>query len=342
LDQRFAMMLSQSEARDLAVTILARHGMPRAHAEIVAEHLVDAMAAGHPFAGLPRIPAIVAELEQKGPGGPIRVTAETPVSASMDGGDVNGYVVSLVAADKAIEIASRSGIAVVGACNTWFSGRLAHYVERIARAGLVALHTANTVARVAAFGGADRLLGTNPIAFGFPCEESPVILDIGTSAVTWGETLLRQATGRPLDPNTAVDAQARPTTDPGEALAGAFLAWGGARGSCLAFAAQILGILAGSDPVLRDARNSGLFFLAFRPDLLLAADIFAERVAALREAVANSRPAEGFREVRMPGDGSQKARRANTDAPVEVDSAVYERLMALAGDTARNTYPASV
>lgn len=323
------MRLSQPEARALASGVLVRHGMPDEHAHIVAVHLVDAMVAGHAFAGLPRIPAIVAELVKKGPGGPIRVTAETAASASIDGGDVNGYVVSVIAADKAIEIAQRTGIAVVGACNTWFSGRLAYYVERIARAGLVVLHTANTAARVAPFGGAERILGTNPIAFGFPCGEEPVILDIGTSAVTWGETLLRQATQRPLEPGTAVDAEGRPTNDPTAALAGAFLTWGGARGGCLAFAAQLFGILAGSDPVLRETRNSGFFFLAFKPELLMPADEFGARVSALRAAVEGSRPADGFDAVRIPGDRSRELRRANADADVEVDAAVHRHLVAL-------------
>lgn len=323
--------LSQADARALAVTALVRHGMPASDAEDVAAHLVDAMVTGHAFAGLPRVPAIVAELVRKGPGGPIRVTRQTPVSATIDGGDVNGYVVSLAAADKAIEIAGASGIAVVGACNTWFSGRLAYYVERIARAGFIAMHTANTAARVAPFGGADRVLGTNPVAFAFPCGDEPVILDIGTSGVTWGEALLRQATGRPLDPGTAIDADGRETTDPELALAGAFLTWGGVRGSCLALAAQLLGILAGSDPVLHETRNSGFFFLAFKPDLLMPADKFQDRVAHLREAVRRSRPAAGHAEVRMPGDRSQQARRAHGAGEVEVDPLVYQRLLALSG-----------
>jgi LDH2 family malate/lactate/ureidoglycolate dehydrogenase len=291
------------------------------------------MAAGHAFAGLPRLPAIVAELARKGPGGPVRVTAETPVSATIDGGDVNGYVVSLFAADTAIRLARRSGIAVVGAGNTWFSGRLAYYVERIARAGLVALHTANTTARVAPYGGAEAILGTNPVAFAFPCGDDPVVLDIGTSGVTWGEALLRQATGRPLDTGSAVDHDGRETTDPAAALAGAFLPWGGARGGCLAFAAQILGILAGSDPIVRENRNCGFFFLAFKPDLLLPAAQFAARVSALREAVRASRPAPGTISVRMPGDGSRDARRANREADVALEPAVYRHLVALAGDS---------
>ena len=322
--------LSQADARALAVAAFVRHGMPRDHAEAVAAHLVDAMVSGHAFAGLPRVPAIVAELVRKGPGGPIRVTRGTPVSAAIDGGDVNGYVVSLFAADKAIDIARSSGIAVVGASNTWFSGRLAYYVERMARAGFVAMHTANTTARVAPYGGADRILGTNPIAFGFPSGDEPVILDIGTSGVTWGEALLRLATGRPLEAGTALDRHGRVTTDAAAALEGAFLPWGGARGSCLAFAAQLFGILAGSDAVLHETRNSGFFFLAFRPDLILPAETFAERVATLRETVQRSRPAAGHTEVRMPGDRSRQARREHDDGDVELDPVMHRRLLSLA------------
>lgn len=326
-----AVVLSQLVAHELAVAVLMRHGMPEEHAATVAAHLLDAMVAGHAFAGLPRLPAIVAELRRKGPGGPVHVTRETPVSASIDGGDVNGYVVSLFAADKAIALARASGIAIVGAGNTWFSGRLAYYVERIARAGLCALHTANTTARVAPFGGADRILGTNPIAFAFPCGDAPVVLDIGTSGVTWGEALLRQATGRPLEPGSAVDADGQPTLDPAAALAGAFLTWGGARGNCLAFAVQLLAILAGSDPVLHETRNSGFFFLAFQPELLLPADVFAARIAELRRVVETSRPAAGAPAVRMPGDRSQQARRENNAADVHVDRVVHRQLLELAG-----------
>jgi LDH2 family malate/lactate/ureidoglycolate dehydrogenase len=52
------MLLPQAEARELAVRILVRHRMPRPHAEVVAGHLVDAMLAGHSFAGLPCLSAL--------------------------------------------------------------------------------------------------------------------------------------------------------------------------------------------------------------------------------------------------------------------------------------------
>ena len=73
--------------------------------------------------------------------------------------------VSLVAIDKAIEIGRRQGVAVVTANNTWFSGRCAYYVERAARQGLIAIHTTNTTARVAPFGGVVlRLTAKRPLS----------------------------------------------------------------------------------------------------------------------------------------------------------------------------------
>ena len=149
----------------------------------------------------------------------------------IDGGDNVAYVTSIVAIDKAVEIARKNGVAVVCANNTWFSGRLAYYVERAARQGFIAMHTTNTTARVAPFGGADKVMGTNPFAIAFPSDDDPFIIDIGTSQTMWGDVLLAKTKGEPLPEGYAVDAMGKPTTDPQGALDGAILAWGGARGS---------------------------------------------------------------------------------------------------------------
>ncbi len=234
------MKIDLDTAQTLAADVLHAHGMPRNHAEIVADHLVDAACAGHPFAGLPRVLALIENIRDNPPDGTITIRDRTAISAVVDGGGVNGYVTSLVAIDKAIAIARDRGCAVVGVQNTWFSGRLSYYVERAAGTGLVAFHTANTQARVAPAGGIDRIFGTNPVAFAFPCDGGPIVVDFGTGMTTWGDVLLRQRLGTPLDPGLAVDPQGRPTTDPAQALAGAILPWGGHRGYGMALVAQIL------------------------------------------------------------------------------------------------------
>ena len=160
------MQLSFADARQLAIDVLSNHGMPLDHSAIVADHLVDATCAGHAFAGLPRVSALLQHLKDFPPGRPVHVTDRTRNSAVIDGADNNGYITSLIGIDKAIALARDTGIGIVSIHNTWFSGRLAYYVERAARAGFIAIHTASTQARVAPAGGIDRIFGTNPIARG--------------------------------------------------------------------------------------------------------------------------------------------------------------------------------
>ncbi|HTE15047.1 MAG TPA: Ldh family oxidoreductase [Burkholderiales bacterium] len=325
------MQLTIADATDLAMRALTRAGMTAENANITAEHLVDAALCGHEFSSLPRVIALAEEIRKKPPAGETRVIRENHCSALIDGGDNVAYVVSMHAIDKAVEIARKNGVAVVCANNTWFSGRLAYYVERAAQQGFIAMHTTNTTARVAPHGGVDRLMGTNPFAIAFPSDDDPLIIDIGTSQTTWGDVVLARTKGKPLPEGVAVSPSGRPTTDPDEALEGAILPWGGARGSGLALAVQLLGILAGSELVIDDVSNYGLFFMVIDPKLFMPSDQFPARVSAFRQIVASTRPAADSSSVRVPGDRSQQKRRENlAKGVINLDEKVYVRLHELA------------
>lgn len=329
------MQLTITEATDLAVRALSRAGMSAANARITADHLVDAALCGHEFSSLPRVIALAEYIHGKPPAAATRVVRENHCSALLDGGDNVAYVVSLHAIDKAIEIARKNGVAVVCANNTWFSGRLAYYVERAARQGFIAMHTTNSTARVAPHGGADRLMGTNPFAIAFPgaSDDDPIIIDIGTSQSTWGDVVLAKTKGVPLPAGVAVNPAGQPTTDPDQAIDGAILPWGGPRGSGLALAVQLLGILAGSELVIDDVSNYGLFFMVIDPKLFMPSDQFAARVSAFRQVITANRPLAGAGTVRVPGDSSQQKRRVNREkGMIHVDDKVIARLRELAGD----------
>ncbi len=324
------MQLAINEATELTVLVLTRHGMAPSSARVVADHLIDAALCGHAFSSLPRVLAIVEAMRSRCAPGEISVVRESQNSALIDGGDHIAYVVSIAAIDKAIDICKRSGVAVVAAHNTWFSGRLAYYVERAAREGFIVLHTTNTTARVAPYGGIDRVMGTNPLAIAFPSEDDPLIIDIGTSATSWGDVILSQTKGEVLPIGVALDSEGRPTVDPQAALAGAFLPWGGVRGSALSIAVQLLGILAGSAVVIDEVSNWGLFFLVVDPEALAPGGEFGSRVSQLRRVLENTRPAPGTNQVRVPGDTSLRNRKRNLElGTIAVDEAVYRRLIAL-------------
>lgn len=321
------MKLSIEQARTLAVAWLEHHGMGMEHAGIVADHLIYASLAGHDFAGLPRLVPIAENLRRRGCGGTVKAVMKTPNSALIDGADVIGYVTSLTGIDTAIELARHSGIGIVGVNNSWFSGLLRYYVERAANAGLIAMHAANSVARVAPHGSMDRLLGTNPIAFAFPTDTQPLVVDFATSSISWGDVLYHQQIGKPLPEGRALDANGLPTTDPMTALAGAFLPWGGARGASLSVVVQALGIFAGSDPIVQEAGKWGYFFVAIDPAILMEPAQFRQRIASLRDSIEGSRAAPGSAAVHAPGRRSgRQVQEGRARGWIEVADEVYNAI----------------
>jgi len=101
---------------------------------------------------------------------------------------------------------------------------------------------------VAPPGGAKPALGTNPIAFGFPMQGDPLVIDLGTSAFMGTDLQFRQRLGIPVPEGVAIDERGRPTTDAAAARRGALLPFGGHKGYALALAMHALGVLASGVP----------------------------------------------------------------------------------------------
>ncbi len=197
-DRPDGVRLSVADARALGETTLRRIGYPADEATIITDQLIDNALCGYRFASLPRILAIAADEKTSRPRTPIRVVRETPVSALVDGGNKVGYVAAYRGAEIAIAKAKAAGIALVGVNNSYYSGRNAYYAEQIVRAGLVAIHTASAKPHVLPPGGRRPALGTNPFCIGFPSANGPVIYDIGTASLMWGEVLLMARLGEAL------------------------------------------------------------------------------------------------------------------------------------------------
>lgn len=170
------MNLSIEDARRLAENVMVAVGHTPDEAAIIADHLIDCELRGLRFGGLPRALSIVERIgETATPRRPITVLRETPVSAAIDGGDQVGYLVGSRATDIAISKAKSTGIAVVGANETWYTGMFSYYLEKLANAGFAGMIAGSGPPRVAPHGGTEGRFGTNPIAFGFPSNTLPII-----------------------------------------------------------------------------------------------------------------------------------------------------------------------
>jgi delta1-piperideine-2-carboxylate reductase len=301
--------LTLSEANALSEAALRQLGYDKSDARAATGHLIDAELRGLGYAGFGRLASIAEQIKMRGYSPKkIEIVRETSVSARINGGDHLGLVVAQRATDIAIGKAVASGIAIVGAADTWYTGMLSYYAERAVERDLVVMIASNGTPRVAPYGGTERRYGTNPICFGFPSADQPVVWDISTSALNHAAVMLDHRLGRSLAEGQAFTVDGTPTTNPAEAMVGAFAAWGGHRGSGLGVVVQFLGMLAGSAMMPGELRDFGFLILTMRPDLLTSLDDFKTKVANYSKMIRATRPVEGGERLRMPFDRSRAER----------------------------------
>ncbi len=327
-----AARLSVGEARALGDAALACIGYGENDARIITDQLIDNSLCGYRFAGLPRILAIAREAKTGNARTPVAIVHETPVSALVDGGNNVGYVAVYRGAEIAIAKAKQSGIAAVGVYNSYFSGRNAYYLERIVNAGLVGLHTASGAPHIVPPGASRPALGTNPIALGFPSVDGPVIFDIGTASLMWGEVLLAAETGEELPAGPAFDVDGNPTQDGRAAARGGVSAFGGHKNYGLAFAIQALGLLAGAAIPRGQVQDYGFLFLVIDPGALLPSNLFAVQMSELVKAIQATPRRPGVEEIRIPSQRAFRERERRRAEGILVDRAVIAALSALSED----------
>lgn len=315
--------LSVDEARALGEAALRRVGYVADEAAIIVDQLIDNALCGYRFASLPRILAIAEDERTGKPRTPVRIVHETPVSALVDGGNKVGYIAAYRGAEIAIAKARISGIALVGVHNSYYSGRNAYYVEKIVREGLVAIHTASARPHVVPPGGRRPALGTNPFSVGFPSANGPVIYDIGTASVMWGEVLLMARLGERLPDGVGFDATGNPTRDAGAvARDGGVTAFGGHKGYGLSFVIQALGLLAGAAP-----QDYGFLFIAIDPAIMITD--FSARMAELVARIKATPRQAGVDEIRIPSERALREREQRRREGVVLDRKVVDALNAL-------------
>jgi LDH2 family malate/lactate/ureidoglycolate dehydrogenase len=323
-------LISIDNAYDLVERVMTTSGLTGPEARIVSEHVVGCELRGVLSGGFSRAISIAERLKVGGVAGPMVVKNETPVSALIDGGDQAGYLVAHRATQIAILKAKTVGIAVVAANNTWYTGMYAHYMEMVTNEGLVAMCVGSSAPRVAPFGATEGRFGTNPIAFGFPSQDDPIIIDLATSGSIIGDLVLAARLGQSIQEGVAYDSAGSMTTDPVAALSGALTVWGGHRGSALAIAVQLFGILAGGGALPADYRDCGFVVIALKPDLFMPEEEFRQKVSDYAQMVRAARPVDPKISVRMPFDRSADHRRkCIAQGSLSVPSAILASLNAL-------------
>lgn len=326
---------------------LMRSGAEREEAQLVAEALVRADLRGVHSHGVVRTDVYLERLRAGSirPGAHLATLADWGASVLCDAQAGFGIVAAARAMDLAVDRARQHGVGVVGVRNSNHCGMLAFFVLRAVARGAVGIALSNADAQLAPYGARVGYLGTNPVCVGVPAgKEAPVVLDMATSEVAHGKVRAAAQRGEPIPPTWALGPDGRPTTDPQEALRGALLPFGGAKGSGLALMVDVLaGLLtgAGSGPEivplyegLDRPQGVGHLMVALWPEAFCGAAALRDRVDRLVRQVRSLPPADGFDRVWLPGELEHQReveyRRAGIPLPQEA-VAVLRRVADVAG-----------
>ncbi|SNR33509.1 oxidoreductase [Paracoccus sediminis] len=329
-----ARTLMPSEIRDLVVSVLAANGLGDEAAQAVADVVARAEADDCRSHGLYRVEGYVAALRS----GRVNPAAQPclhrlkPALVRVDGDRGFAPHAADIARPHLVAAARANGIAALAITNTHHFSALWADLERLAEAGLVAWGFVVGQCAVAPHGGTAPLMGTNPIAFCWPRPDGlPFVFDLATSAAARGEVELRRLAGETLPEGWAIDAQGAPTADPGAALSGALLLFGGHKGSALSMMVELI-----AGPLIGEMTSRQVAALGQDDggpppggQLILAVDPSSVSSGALRAGEGFFADAAAQPGLRLPSDRRYAARARSAATGVRVPCVLLDRIRAL-------------
>ena len=315
-------------------------GTPEGNATRVATSLVKANLVGHDSHGVIRVPQYVAAIREGriDPAATPVVERETACTALVDGNWGWGQVAGWEATWLAIAKARECGLAAVALHRSNHVGRVGEYAEEIARQEMIGLITVNNhggAPQVAPFGGRERRLSSNPIAFAAPTSGDLILVDMTSAVVAEGKVRVLRNEGKRAPEGWLIDAEGNPTTDPGVLYAdppGALLPLGGLlghKGYGLGVMIDILsGALSGGGcSSLKAARvGNAAFIEAVRVDAFTSRERYYGEVDGLVQSLKSCRPAAGFSEVLVPGEPERRAEKARRANGIDIDEETWHQL----------------
>ena len=327
----------EAELNAIVQRALARMGLAGAHVQAIAKVIVAGQRDACQSHGVYRLISCFDAVHA----GKVKLDAEPTVSST--GGPIvqvdAQFGFSPLAFERGlpalVEATRRHGLGALVIRHCFHFSALWPEIEALTAHGLAALALTPSHAWVAPAGGNQPLLGTNPIAFGWPRPGPyPYVFDFATSAIARGDLELHRRAGQPLPEGCGVDADGQPSTDPVAVARGAMLAFGGHKGSALSTMVELMaGALIG-DWTSRESQafDDGAGVTPCHGELVLAFDpaAFAERdgktQAVRAEQLLESITAQG---ARLPSQRRFAARERSQAEGIAVPAALYADILQL-------------
>ncbi len=324
--------------QSLSMKILAKLGFSVGEAELITKNLLAAELVEKRSHGLVRLLSVAKLVESGALSTQARELTwhkKLPTAWQLDGAFRPGFVGMYQSLEQAIPQAQQVGLLAVTVQNMEYaSGYIGDYARLAAEANLIFLGFHNSPGHLVPFGTSKGIWGTNPLTIGVPTHREPVILDMASSQITFGELLVARSLGRQLPEGVALDATGQATTDPDAAIkSGGLLPFASHKGSGLAFLVELLaGGLSHSRVGGRVAGGWGSFYLLINPSIFRDLEEFKDEVQRAIDELHQAPKAAGFTEVFFPGELAARKRKHNLErGAIEVDEKLWRSLEKMGG-----------
>jgi LDH2 family malate/lactate/ureidoglycolate dehydrogenase len=334
-----AVAIDASRLTSAVAQIFAAVGIAVADAQVVAADLVAADLEGLASHGVMLLPMYVdriraGSVSRRSAG---EVVSDRGTAIVIDAGNALGQLTARQAVALAVARARELGLAAVAVRNGFHFGTAGRYARMMAAQDCVGIVLSSTRPLMPAPGGAEAMVGNNPIAVALPSAgEFPVEADMALSATAMGKIRLAAAAGQRIPEDWAIDADGRATTDPAAAIKGMLLPAAGPKGFGLAFVIDLLcgGLSDGAvgdevRPLYGDPGEPyrcAHFFLAIHVGHFTGAAGFAERVRERAARVSGSKRGPGVDRVYAPGELVWATRKAS-EGVCRLDAATVRSLV---------------
>jgi LDH2 family malate/lactate/ureidoglycolate dehydrogenase len=344
--------------RDFSAKVFMRFGVAKRDAEQAADVLARSDLRGIDSHGVARLHTYfdMLSLGRINPKPNIKIIREKASVATVDGDNGLGLVVGPKANEIAMEKAERYGSGWVSVCHSNHFGIAGYYPLKALERDLIGWAMTNSTKLVAPLWGAERMLGTNPIAIAFPgYQEPPIVIDMATSAVAYGkiEIALRKKTKVPR--GWIADKEGRMTTDPQDMISGGAQLplgsereQGGHKGYALAAMIDILcAVLSGANwgpfappfalrqeiPSRSVGKGIGHFFGALEIAGFVDKTEFKKQIDEWIRVFRNTKPAPGTNGPLIPGDPEREAEAIRGREGIPLIKAVVDDLQDISAKT---------
>ncbi|MBM3450824.1 MAG: Ldh family oxidoreductase [Armatimonadetes bacterium] len=334
----------EAVVRKFATGLLLAMGSRAEDAELVADGITTAALRWHPGQGqgLEKFFRYHRRYKIGGsvPNAEMSWDREGPSFALLNANDGWGYVAGQKAMRKAMALAAKTGVALVGVRNSDHFGIAGYHAKTAADGGFIGISMTNARAEMAPWGGKTAVLGTNPWGLAIPRRNAhPIVLDMALTMAGQGMINWAAREGQPVPDDWALTKDGKRTTNPLDLLQGATqLPIGKYKGSGLSFFTDaITGVLMGAKfglSVFQDEKDFDVshVMIAVHVESFMPLDRFYDRLDQLIHEVKSAAPINPGEEILLPGDAELRRMEERKKSGIPIDAESIEKLRVIAAE----------